>query len=752
MATNPLQQAATRRKLIYFGAIIALFGLSLVWRGKQSFQVPLSDESRVRYMNQRWRGAVDDDVAVSPAPNPVASAADWLYSRTIERQSGADGLDIRELDQGDPELAGSIARQSLIGLRGFVVAGLWRSAIEKFKRNEWQEFETRVRAVTRLQPNFTTPWIYQSWNISYNVSVESERINDMYYYIARGIELLSEGERLNRDSPDMRYQIGFYYQNKFGVSDKVTVLRSLFQLSCVKPNSRNPNQFRNGGQINTAAFRTFVKNNPQLVRRLREKLNYTRPEQVVQFLDDNQRIPTRYNRETDELVAIAEQFPALPPWGNINSDEPGPKAETTDTFDAFDAARSWYAYSQVPLPPTDSRPSETPRLQGNDLFKYRIPKQPMLIIFRQAPARSQTSLAERMQKEGWIDKGTTWNPDERSDTEADRWFGNEETNLTTPASSREGYQKAYNMWFEHGGKNGLRLDAAELARLQTLAIGVPDDYNLFHAPDEILRIQGLTRERVDARAQLRFYDQNKNVTNFDFFLAQSNAEREQAMAKARVVLWDAEQAQRAGDKPKAIKLFADGINQFRQVLVTKPEYHRIGATRLAEENLLEYQVALIRLIEQDPKVDKKARDMALALRSIIPGADEESLKQSISTDLANREAGIMVTLLDPRVNARADEILRLNHPDRTQEKVYTWIGPEGKPKLMLQLVVEKDYKWLWEFMSETSTDDSNRWISDGTRAGMAERLKLPMPQSTQPQMPPQTPAEAPQQMPMGQPK
>ena len=39
----------------------------------------------------------------------------------------------------------------------------------------------------------------------------------MYFYIARGIELLAEGERRNQRSPDMRYQIAFYYQNKFGV-------------------------------------------------------------------------------------------------------------------------------------------------------------------------------------------------------------------------------------------------------------------------------------------------------------------------------------------------------------------------------------------------------------------------------------------------------------------------------------------------------------------------------------------------------
>ena len=165
------------------------------------------------------------------------AAAQWLSDRSVLQQ--AEKLDLRELDQGDAEITGSVARLSLVGARGPVITGLWWSAIEKQKRNEWHEFELLVKAVTRLQPNFITPWIFQSWNIAYNVSVENDKLGDMFFYIARGIELLAEGDRLNSKiarqpdgskvqvgSPDLRYQIGFYYQNKFGVSDKVQTLRS----------------------------------------------------------------------------------------------------------------------------------------------------------------------------------------------------------------------------------------------------------------------------------------------------------------------------------------------------------------------------------------------------------------------------------------------------------------------------------------------------------------------------------------------
>ena len=56
--------------------------------------------------------------------------------------------------------------------RGVVTTAMWRAAIEKQKRHEFQEMELLIRTVSRLQPHFITPWIFQSWNIAYNVSVE----------------------------------------------------------------------------------------------------------------------------------------------------------------------------------------------------------------------------------------------------------------------------------------------------------------------------------------------------------------------------------------------------------------------------------------------------------------------------------------------------------------------------------------------------------------------------------------------------
>ncbi len=726
---NPFQQAMLRRKIAYGIAIIALFTLSMFWRGKVS--LPMTDPDRVVSINMARRGGTDE---TKPAQSIVHRAADWLSSRTIQEQARPEALDLRELEQGDAEISGSLLRCVLVGSRGVATTVTWRMAIEKQKRNEFHEFENLVRVVTRLQPNFITPWIYQSWNIAYNISVENDRLNDMYYYIARGIELLAEGERMNRMSPDMRFQIAFYYQNKFSVSDKVTTLRSLFQLSNVKHEDRNPARFRKDGKLDMLAFQTFVRKNPQLVRRLREKLGYTRPEQIVQFLEDNKKVPTRYDIRNDQWLPNESQFPALPP--KPAPDEAGPRSETDDTFDAFLAARSWYVASRefIPPPPPDRMPIGFTELQGNDKFRYRVPKSPMLIIFRQGAARAQSYLSERLTKEGWFDRSTKWYPDERADQDADLWFnrGSGDSGygegLQTARASKAEWEKTYSLWKTHGEENGLQLDQATLIRFNALAQKVTEEQAMRFAnytDEQLLQIQ-IVPEQVKARNRLRFYEQNRQVTNFEFFLNSSEAEQQQDTVNARKLLWEAEQADKAADKVRAAEGYAKGLAAWRQVLLNYKSFHRSGSNQKAEEDTYEYHLALVRLIEQSPRVDVMARNRSLAIRGVIPTVDDDMLKGFLSREIAEREAWVLTAIADPRVQARADQILRESKTDPTLLAKYPSIA-QGREAIVRELVERKDYEWLPEYMSDLK-DDTNRWVRDEVRKGVRDRMRPSRPQ------------------------
>src|SRR5262249_115223 len=143
------------------------------------------------------------------------------------------------------------------------------------------------------------PWLFQSWNLAYNVSVEADRVKDKYFYIREGILLLAEGERQNKNNPDLRFSMGFYNQQKLGLSDEANTFRCLFQLSCIDPVKRDPDRFKSldrseSQAIDMEKFEQFCRENPMLVRRLREKLKKETPMDIIDFLAENKRIPSRY--------------------------------------------------------------------------------------------------------------------------------------------------------------------------------------------------------------------------------------------------------------------------------------------------------------------------------------------------------------------------------------------------------------------------------------------------------------------------
>src|SRR5262249_25148264 len=106
------------------------------------------------------------------------------------------------------------------------------------------------------------------------------------------------------------------------------------------------------------------------------------------------------------------------------------------------------------------------------------------------------------------------------------------------------------MWRKHGDDYALSLSPDRLARLRRDSQSVPT------LPSDL---EGVTDPAVlralRARLALQFYDQNRAVTNFAYFLAQAEAEAKPGTVEARKILWKADQARKTGaGKLEAIKL------------------------------------------------------------------------------------------------------------------------------------------------------------------------------------------------------
>jgi hypothetical protein len=580
------------------------------------------------------------------------------------------------------------------------------------------------------------------------VSVENDKLGDMYFYIARGIELLAEGDRLNTKvdrrpgkegrklgSPDIRYQIGFYYQNKFSVSDKVQTLRSLMQLSCIPPGERRPSSLNNSrGEIDAEAFRQFCERHPQLVRRLRYKINCAHPEDVRQFLADNDKIPTLYKNDL-ELAEPHEQFPALPPQMGDWPLEYYPGRPADDTFDAFHAARAWFLYAlTVVPPPTKEFPPtpENPEGYGRpipwaapdyyDRFSYRMPRSPALILFRQQGPRAQSYLAERLAKEGWFDETSSWNPGEDPSSGGGSPWPN--VPLQTLTSSKVEWQRASQMWDRHARDNALSLDGPHLQDLQLAAgtkapSGFPPDL-----PEDELRAIGWTPKKVQATKALLYYMQNRQMTNFVFFEQQAQTEQDQITVDARKKFWEADQAEKRGGITRVDQLYVEANAKWREVLRRFPNFHRPERSEANEEATHEFEMQLVMRLKDDGGVLARVDRTVAAAQALYPAVGDVPktfYTLAIAEDEAlSRIAAESIAHTLPRLPSPTDDEKDAMASVAANAELVTALSPAGAaavaarspdaiPVAVARGLVDTRFWWMKEFKDRPAERGPQGW-------------------------------------------
>src|SRR5262249_39769628 len=156
----------------------------------------------------------------------------------------------------------------------------------------------------------------------------------------------------------------------------------------------------------------------------RDSLRAYTPEAVIDFLEDNAKLPTRYEQIDGNWVLKRRsetQFPVVPDWDKSAEFAPA-HAEWDGAFDSHYCAWAWHLFAQEPLPhyTRGNRAGGPPAASPKP--PYRIPPKPAGIIFRQYPPRDFSYVAENLQREGWFDdKG--WEVDRFNQTS--QWFPGE---------------------------------------------------------------------------------------------------------------------------------------------------------------------------------------------------------------------------------------------------------------------------------------------------------------------------------------
>jgi hypothetical protein len=159
----------------------------------------------------------------------------WLSAPATTTRDGGRLAQLRkeyklaQVNLGDVDPASETIKLATLGLRGVAVNLLWNKANHYKKVEDWTSLTATLEQLAKLQPNFITFWKFQAWNLSYNVSVEFDDYKDRYYYVRRGIEFLTDGERYNSDNPVLLWDLGWFVGQKIGRADEHEQYRRLFK-------------------------------------------------------------------------------------------------------------------------------------------------------------------------------------------------------------------------------------------------------------------------------------------------------------------------------------------------------------------------------------------------------------------------------------------------------------------------------------------------------------------------------------------
>ena len=126
------------------------------------------------------------------------------------------------LDNAPPMLA--FTTVALGGFRGLISNLLWIRANDLQQDDKFFEAAQLADWITQLEPTFASVWVFQGWNMAYNISVKFKEngpgdYSDRWHWVENGIELMRDGGlRYNPNSIDIYRELAWQFQHKMGAN------------------------------------------------------------------------------------------------------------------------------------------------------------------------------------------------------------------------------------------------------------------------------------------------------------------------------------------------------------------------------------------------------------------------------------------------------------------------------------------------------------------------------------------------------
>ena len=124
---------------------------------------------------------------------------------------------VEPLENAPPVLA--FTTVALGGFRGLIANALWVRASDLQDEDKFFEMAQLADWITKLEPHFSAVWVYQAWNMSYNISVKFKDYPDRWRWVERGISLLrDEGLKYNPNETLLYRELAWHFQHKMGAN------------------------------------------------------------------------------------------------------------------------------------------------------------------------------------------------------------------------------------------------------------------------------------------------------------------------------------------------------------------------------------------------------------------------------------------------------------------------------------------------------------------------------------------------------
>ena len=136
--------------------------------------------------------------------------------KSLNRDRARLGLTHTDVLQNAPPML-AFTTVALGGFRGLISNFLW------IRFNDLQDGEKYFEAVqladwiTDLEPHFSQVWVFQAWNMAFNISVKFKDFADRWRWVNSGIALLrDQGLRYNPDDILIHRELAWFFQFKIG--------------------------------------------------------------------------------------------------------------------------------------------------------------------------------------------------------------------------------------------------------------------------------------------------------------------------------------------------------------------------------------------------------------------------------------------------------------------------------------------------------------------------------------------------------